>query len=213
MLSRLKYGLANHLRDNIGVYFFIVILFIVGVIFGALAVKALNEQQKSELIQYLRIFFNEISRDQSLPGHEVARQAIFNNLKITLLVWGLGLTVIGIPVILVITFTRGFVLGFTVGFLVYEMAWKGILFSILAVLPHNLISIPTIVIICVTGLSFSLQLIRNKIFKKGSVKMAPQFWSYTFFFSIMGAVLIAASLVEAYITPVFIRLLSGLMLS
>jgi stage II sporulation protein M len=213
MFTKLKNGLAAHFRDNLGIYFFIAILFVIGVIFGALAVKALNEQQKLDLVQYLKILFNEVSREQNLPGHEVARQAVTNNIKIGAMVWVLGLTVIGIPVILIIAFTRGFVLGFTVGFLVYEMAWRGIIFSILAVLPHNLIAIPIVIILCVTGVSFSLNLARNKIFKKHPTKIAPQFWGYTLFFLIMTAILAGSGLIEAYITPVFMRLLSGLMLN
>lgn len=213
MFSKFRIGLANHFKDNLVVYFFITILFISGVVFGALAVKALDEQRKLELIQYFKIFLNEFSKEQNLPGYEVARQAIGNNIKISVLAWFFGLTILGMPLILIIAFTRGFVLGFTVGFLVYEMAWKGIVFSILAVLPHNLIAVPTIIILCVSGLSFSLILLRNKIFRKTSLKIKPQFWRYTLLFLIMMVFLIAAGLVEAYITPVFMRLMSNIMLS
>lgn len=48
--------LYEYLRENFGLYFFIILLFILGIVFGALAVKALDGEQKAELFNYLELF-------------------------------------------------------------------------------------------------------------------------------------------------------------
>ena len=46
-----------------------------------------------------------------------------------------GLTVIGAPVVLGIVFLRGFVLGFTIGFIIDELYVRGLILSLSSVLP------------------------------------------------------------------------------
>ena len=45
--------------------------------------------------------------------------------------WVLGLTVVGLPFVLALDFLKGVLVGFAIGMLVREFAWKGLLFSLL----------------------------------------------------------------------------------
>lgn len=68
---------------------------------------------------------------------------------------------IGLPIILLLLFLKGMVIGFTIGFFVQQMGWKGFLLSFVSVLPQNLIIIPIFIVVAVISVSFALQLIKN----------------------------------------------------
>lgn len=207
MLSSLRQNILAYFRVNLALYFFIVLLFIVGVVFGAMAVKTLGEEQKSELITYLKVFFQGLNKGQAnvLDNGIVAKQAIINNVKTVGVIWLLGITVIGVPVILFIVFTRGFVVGFTVGFLVNEYLLRGVAFAIASVVPHNFLVLPAVIIAAVSAVSFSLLIVKNRM-RHNRLSLTQEFLSYTGLSFIMLGIIVTGGLVEGYITPVFMKL-------
>ncbi len=109
--------LRQHLEEHFASYFFVLILFAVGVIFGAIAVKALTFSQKQELLSFLQQFF---SSGIAVPsGPAVFVQTLTANFQLAALLWLLGVIVFGLPLVIIIVFFQGFVLGFSVGFLVH----------------------------------------------------------------------------------------------
>ena len=60
------------------------------------------------------------------------------------LIWILGLSVIGLPGILILDFLKGVLIGFTVGYLVGQYSWKGLLFALVSIAPQNLFIIPVL---------------------------------------------------------------------
>jgi stage II sporulation protein M len=211
MLISLRQNIIAYFRVNLALYFFIILLFVVGVVFGALAVKTLGEQQKAELITYLQVFFQGLNKGQAtgVDTGIVVKQAVFNNIKTVVVIWLLGITVIGVPVILFIVFTRGFVVGFTVGFLVDEYLLRGVAFAVASVIPHNFLVLPAVIITAVSGVSFSLLIIKKR-FRHHRVNITQEFVSYTGLSLIMLVIVITGGLVEGYITPVFMKLATKL---
>lgn len=207
MGNKLKMEFNEYFKANIAVYFIVVLIFFIGIALGAMAIKILPEMQKAELVQYLNLFFSEFAV-KAEGNTEMLLAALWGNLKIILLLWLLGFTIIGIPFVLFIVFTRGFIIGFSVGFLVNEYILKGLLFAIISILPHNLLMIPLIAFVAVTATNFSVQLIRRKNAAGGRLLSASIHYSVL----CLGACLlmVAASLVEVYISPVFMRFAAGL---
>lgn len=211
MLMTLRQNATAYFRANLVLYFFVILLFLIGVIFGALAVKTLGEEQKAELITYLKVFLQGLQRgqDTGLDTGGLVRQAVFNNMKTIALIWLLGLTVIGVPIILFVVFTRGFVIGFTVGFLVNEYVLRGVVFAVVSVIPHNVLVIPAIIIAAVSGVSFSLIIVRNRL-RPHRINLAYEGMAYTSLAVLLLAVVIVGGLVEGYITPVFMKAATAL---
>lgn len=56
MLAYFRQRISGYFKANIVAYFFIILIFIIGVVVGALAVKTLPDEQKSQLIGYLHIY-------------------------------------------------------------------------------------------------------------------------------------------------------------
>ncbi|MDN5344890.1 MAG: stage sporulation protein, partial [Clostridia bacterium] len=101
-------------------------------------------------------------------------------------------------------FLKGFILGFTVGFLVQQKALQGIAFSLLAILPPNLIQIPALFMAAMLGISFSISLIQGH--KMDGIGVMPRFVAYSFFMLLVMVLLIGGGLLEAYLSPLFGRI-------
>ncbi len=208
-IGQFRNGLKGYLKESLPYYFFVTLLFILGVVFGAIAVNALASQQKVELLDYLKVFLRGLSQKLGdIDSGVVLRQSVANNLKTAGLVWFLGVTVIGVPLTVVILFVRGFVVGFSVGFLVGEMGGKGLSLALLAIFPQNVIAVPVIIALGVSSLAFSVLVVRQRV-GRFKVNLAEEFLAYTFTSLVLCALLVGASLIEAYVTPVFMGLIAG----
>ncbi|HEY3427014.1 MAG TPA: stage II sporulation protein M [Negativicutes bacterium] len=211
MLGYLRQNFKDYLRVNLVAYFFMILIFVIGVVVGALAVKTLPNEQKTELISYLQIFFSGLTQGANGVGDAstMLGTVMFNNAKTIILMWLLGFTIVGVPFVLFILFTRGFIIGFTVGFLVNEYIMKGLLFALASVLPHNFFAIPAILVTGVSATTFSLMLVRRKLHGKTNLLYVSVAYSVL----CMGMLLLmmVAALIEVYISPVFMKLIAGLL--
>ncbi|VBB07993.1 stage ii sporulation protein m [Lucifera butyrica] len=211
MLGYFRQCILNHLRSNIVAYFFIILIFIIGVVVGALAAKSLPDEPKNELIGYLQVFFQGLSQNPAAPNNATMFSSVlYNNLKSVGLMWILGFTVIGLPAVLFIVFTRGFVIGFTVGFLVNEYIVRGLVFALASVLPHNFLAVPAVLVTGVAATSFSLLLVRHKL--QGRINLLYETVTYTVLCAGMLALMVLASVIEVYVSPVFMKMLASLLL-
>lgn len=211
MLGYLRQSLGDYLKSNIVAYFFISLILIVGIVVGALAVKTLPDEQKSELISYLRILFTGLTKgsDGITDTSNMLGTVMINNIKTIALMWLLGFTVIGIPFVLFMVFTRGFIIGFTVGFLVNEYVMKGLLFALASVLPHNFLAIPAILITGVSSITFSLKLLRRKT--QTRINIFYESLSYTGVCIAMMLLIVLGALIEVYVSPVFMKLVASIL--
>ena len=211
MLGYFRQNAGGYLKTNIVAYFFMILIFVIGVVVGALAVKTLPDEQKTELISYLRIFFTGLTQgtENTMFGSHVLSSVMFNNTKTIVLMWILGFTIVGIPFVLFILFTRGFIIGFTVGFLVNEYVMSGLLFALASVLPHNFFAIPAILVTSVSATKFSLMLVRHRT--QGTINLWYEAAGYSLLCALMLGVMLFAALLEVYISPVFMKLVATLL--
>lgn len=197
-------AIQAHVQSQKPLYIFVVVLFLTGVVFGAIIVNMLDSEQRTGLASYLGYFFKELGRG-SIADAEIALQhSIGEHLKTVGLMWLLGLSVIGIPILCLFLFFKGMVIGFTVGFLVQQFSWSGLWFALVSIVPTNLFVIPAMMIVSVAGVYFSIDLVKNRLIAhRGAVY--PKFVSYCGVVVIMAGLMIVSSIVEAYISPIIMR--------
>lgn len=191
------------LKDQTPLYVFVSVLFLMGVVFGALMVNALTLEQQQDLSRYFGDFFISVSEGDTeftaaLSFWDVAGL----HLKWLGLIWLLGLSVIGLPGILILDFLKGVLIGFTVGCLVGQYTWKGLLFALVSIAPHNLIVIPALLIASVAAVGFSLSIIRSRVLLQRGGGAAKPFLSYTGLTLCLAFILVAVSSFEMWVTPV-----------
>lgn len=193
-------ALLSHIKDNLGLYLTVTLFFVGGIVTGTLVIQFLDRQHVIQLADYLDNIFKQF--DGTTPElNKVVYQALINSIKETGLVWFLGLTVVGIPLVVAIIFLKGFVLGFTVGFIIEQKAFQGVAFSLLTILPPNLIQIPALFVATILSISFSLGLLRGNI----QTALWQRFFAYSIYMFFITLVLVGGGMVEAYLSPVFAR--------
>lgn len=208
MTGRRNNVLIGHIKDHGLLYLIVVVFFFLGIFLGCYVVKHMNTSQTMELLNYLDMFLKGLSEWNVSPA-AAAQHAILNNLKLVLYIWLLGLTVIGIPLVLLIVSARGFVMGFTIGFLVQQKAGQGILIAVLAILPPSLINIPALIVGAAFAVTFSGWLVRGRS-KYENTSLLKYFGAYCAVMLIVALVSAAAGFVEAYISPTFLKFFSEL---
>ncbi|HAH97315.1 MAG TPA: stage II sporulation protein M, partial [Firmicutes bacterium] len=192
--------------SNHATYFIVAtVMLVMGIVFGALAVKILNPGQRGELWQYLAAFFDKMDSRETIAAPILLRNSLLGHFRTLALITVLGLSVIGSPLILLFLFTRGFVIGFSVGFLVDQIVFKGVLLSIVAVLPQNFLIVPALLLSSVACLDFSIILVRGRLKNRGMDRL-HDLMATGGAVLVSGIILILASLIEAYISPAFLSL-------
>lgn len=205
MARRVPGTVRSYFRRRATTYVFLVVVFLMGSISGAFAVRALSSEQSNDLATYIQTFLESFPEAKAVSSIMAVRQTFVENIAKTVgLMWLLGLSVLGAPFILVLLFLRGFVLGFTVGFMVKEMVLKGIALAVVSVVPHNLLVVPAIILAGGASVSFSWAALQTLLGRRDT-NMYGHFVSTTLL--VMGACTLmgAAAIVEAYITPTLIE--------
>jgi stage II sporulation protein M len=200
---------AIYFREYSSIFLFVVILFLMGVIFGAIVVNSMSYTQKEDLYYYLSQFFGQVSEGKVADNNDLFLQSFLHNSKFIGLIWVLGISIIGLPVILILLFVKGMVVGFTVGFLVSQMGWKGFMLAVASILPQNLIIIPIFIIMAALSVIFSLRMVKKQFIKKYAEPIMPFFKGYIL--ALVAAVICIslASGIEAYLSPSLMKSIVG----
>lgn len=207
MPRKIKRWLYRHYQNNFFVYFIISLLFILGVLAGAITIKIIGPEKNNDVMLFLNSLFKAIDNN-SLNSISIFKQSLIDNYKAILILWISGILYLGIIVSPAIMLFRGFVLGFSVGFFVYEYGLKGFLFSILGIFPQNLIIIPGIISIASVSMAFSLSSMKKKKIRLKNNTRLSQIVDYSLIILAFSSVIFIGSIIEAYIAPIFLRFLT-----
>ena len=196
---------------HLPVYVALMLLFMTGLGFGALATQKLSPVQKEDLSSYISAVYASLAENNQ--EREDRAQVFYQSLKDNViktagLLFLLGLTVIGAPLILAVVFVRGFVLGFTVGFLVQDAMVKGLVLSTTCVLPHNILMVPALLLGAGGALSFAGSAFRTLV-GRSRESVQGQLATTTLLALCSGLLFLVAALVETYITPILVQLGRG----
>lgn len=200
--------IEQHVKNNKKLYFLLLLSLIVGVSAGAFTVNGLSSIQREELVNYFNGFL-QLMDNQKIENVELFKISLLENLKIIIVIWFLGVTIIGIPLIFIVIGIKGFITGFSVGFIIGSLGNNGIIFTLLAILPKEMIILPSIIALGVNGINFSLKIIKNKSIKHISKdSLRANFASYCFVTAFFTCFILVGVLIEAYITPNLIKIIS-----
>ncbi|ALS28377.1 stage II sporulation protein M [Paenibacillus sp. 32O-W] len=191
-------------KDQLTLFVFVSVLFVVGAIFGALVVSALTLEQQQTLADDIDHYVKLMDAGIAPDGAATFRDRLLFHAKWLLLIWLLGTTVVGVPLVLALDFLKGVLVGFAVGTLVSQHAWKGAAFSLASVAPANILAVPAILIASAAAVSFAVYVAKNRIlFRQGT--LMPQFVSFSSTVLLMLFALAGAAFLEAYVSPVLIK--------
>jgi len=204
MFSRFQLFCSQHLKDNLLLYILVVAILIIGIIIGSLSVKLLTIEETVELTQYLSAFMGgmeEINLDYLI----ILKESLMNNIKTLISIWFLGLTVLGLPLIFVLLLSKGFILGFTAGFLIQEQGLQGIILSVLTLALPNFLILPALIFASVLGVIFSVWLVKGRR-QPNNLSFGQQLLAYSSAILFSAIFIIAGGVIEAYGSSYLIKL-------
>ncbi len=203
MLKRLKHFLAHRIKHNTFIYVIPILFFILGIFIGGFWVDFLPGEVKNILSSNFNDYFL-LMPTYSFNSSIIFKTSFLSNIIPVIILFILSIKYMGLVFApLYITF-RGFSFGFSIAFLTESFGRKGLLFTLISMLPQNIIYIPALIFNCFISINLSLIMLRlrKERFKESKNKEIIKYMTYSFITIIA---LIIASFIEAYITPVFIK--------
>lgn len=111
--SKLKEILLTYIKNNLREIAIIIIIFLIGLVFGIIFVNNSGEEQASEISSYINGFVDNLKNNIQIDKIELLKSALISNFLLALALWFVGSTVIGIPIVYGVIAYKGFCLGYT----------------------------------------------------------------------------------------------------
>lgn len=197
-------GIIRHVKTNFWLYIISILCLCIGIVLGVYTVGYMSSFEKSDLLSYMKSFCSSIVTTD-INSQSIVFESIKNNLTLLAAVWFLGLTMIGIPIILLLDILKGFTIGYTTCFVINGLGVKGIWISLLGVLPQNLIYIPCLIFSSVLAMDFSITMLSSKENNKYT-SLPLKIAAYSVSFLFISIFMFLGFLIEAYLTPNMLKL-------
>lgn len=195
--SKIGTLIYNHIINNRREYLTVTILFFVGLIISIIVFNNLDQESLGEVHIYLTELFKNIKSYENIDLLKILKESIVHNIIFTVLLWFGASTIIGIPIVYGTIITKGFSLGYTISSMLNVFGvGKGLLISISFLLLHNIIFVPTIFAISVSGVKLYKSIMKNK--QRDNIKL--EILRHTVFCLIMLVSMIIAAIVETYLS-------------
>lgn len=194
---RVRNIIFEYIRENAKIYLILIIIFFIGLILGILFVNNSNETQSNQISSYINNFINSVKENYQISTKELLSSSMINNVCIAILLWFLGSTVIGVPLIYLVIGYKGYCIGYTISAVTATIGTgKAIIFIISTMLFQNIIYIPTIITLAVSGIKLYRLIMEDR--RKENIKV--QIIKHTIFSLLMIVILLCSSVVETYMS-------------
>lgn len=205
MNKKLNSGLALIL-PNKKVNLFVIFIVVLGIISGSLFLMVLNENDKSEVINEISTFMTNINTN-NINNLNSFKNSLIEGMILIILSWILGMSIIGVIFNIFFIYMKSFIIGFSISSFILVYKYKGILSSLIYVIPSQLINILIILILGVYTLLFSKYLFKMIFLKDKTVNLGKFFKKYVLVFGICILLCLVSALCEAYLLPSLLKVM------
>ena len=195
--------LKNKINYNKKTMLFLTIIVIIGIISGSFLIVILNNSDKSLVKDYIQKFINNINGN-NFNFIETFKNALLINLIISISIWILGISVIGLIIVICLVFWKAFTLGFTISSFIITFNLKGLLISLVYIFPHLVINLLVIMYLGSYSVKFSMLIIKC-IFSKVNLELRKLMNKYLQVLLFTVVVFIVTSLFESFVTPYLLK--------
>lgn len=191
--------LKNKAGRNKKILYFLLGLFIIGIGFGALLTVMMKVEDQTLVTDYLNQFFTQLKGNDLNYGSAFV-QSILSNTLFILGIWLLGVSVIGIPIMIFMYFSKAFILGFTIASMIQNFSWKGIVLSLFYTFPHQILGMIVYTILMIYAMTLSMTLIKA-FTKKKTLDFKKVINKYLFVLGLCLVCALVMSLSEVFLMP------------
>ena len=113
---------------------FVRLLFLISIsiLFGVFYMAILSKSNKNLVGEELKVFFSSLNK---LSYTKAFIECFIKNSLLLTFVWLLGISIIGVPIIILILLFKSFLLGFSISSILFFYKWKGILIAVIYCFP------------------------------------------------------------------------------
>ncbi len=183
------------------------VVFILGLIFGSIYITILENEEKTTILNQVNNYFlsDSSSFDEKI---EIFKNSLLSNFTYIISMWLLGLSVIGMPIVFIMTFFKSFILGFSVSSIFAKYGFKGIVGVLTYIFPSHIILSIFILFLSTYSIIISLKLANSAVLKK-TINFKTFMGKY-FFILIIGILIsILCSLFDGFVSPYITRLFTN----
>lgn len=197
--------LKGTIKVNKKTLLFFTILLIIGIIAGSIFMAILSETDKKLVTDYFNNYISNIENNK-LNYLEGIKNGLFNNLLYIIIIWILGISIIGIPIVTIMFFIKSFTLGFSIASIVFNYKLKGCLLNFINIFPHQMIYFLIYMLITTYSIFFSLKMI-NSIINKKNMDFKVMMNKYVKILIISVIAITIGIIIETFITPLLIKII------
>lgn len=191
--------IKENIKINRKIVVFLVGLAIIGIILGAFFTVILKDTDKTLVKDYMSSFISNVSSGKFEYTKSFINEC-FNTAFFLGSIWILGISVIGVPIVLLMYFSKAFVLGFSIASFILNMKAKGCLLAFVYLVPHSIVLFIAYIVLMNYALTLSLK-IGSCFIKKRSIDFKGIMQRYTFILCICVIVCILMHIYEIFAVP------------
>ncbi len=185
------------------------VIFLLGLIFGSIYITILDNSEKTTIINSVNNYFLSLDKINFDTQIQIFKNSLISNLLFFISMWLLGISTIGMPIIIIMIFFKSFVVGFSISSIFVKYGFKGILGAFLYIFPSPLITIIFTIILASYALILCVRLVQAAFLKR-TINFKNFMGKYFFILLIAILISVFCSLIDAFISPYILRLFTNL---
>ncbi len=203
-MNKLK-NIKRYVLENKKLFMFLIVLVLIAITAGSIFSVTLTTSDTELVKNYLENYISSINNKEIIMLDSFF-SSLSSNFLLVFSIFILGLSFIGIPIILIIFFYKSFVFGFTLGSILINYKVKGIVLSIIYMFPHNIIDLFTLILFCIMSFNISKKIL-NSIIRKDTINYSfvPKYLKRTV---LVLLIYIVISLYSSFAVPTILRYIS-----
>lgn len=181
------------------------ITFLLGLLFGSIYITILDNNNKKEIIISVKNYFNNFNNFTFSNKLDMFKTSFINNLIYFISIWALGISIIGLPVIIIMIFLKSFQTGFSIASIFSVYKFKGLLGIIIYIFPSNIILLLYALFLGAYSINLSINLFSHS-FKKKSFNFNFYMGKYLLLLFISILLSIFSSFFDSFISPYLFKI-------
>ena len=194
--------LLEFIKSNIKQYCVISLIFLIGIFLGVMFINNTTYEQKMEISSYINTYMEAFEQSNTNNNLELLQNNLKDNIILALIMWFVGSTIVGVPIIFGIIAFRGFCLGYTISAITMAFGIsKGIGFTAVSIIMQNILFIPAIISLGVSSLKTYKSIVNDK--RRENIKL--ELIRHTAFCGLITLVLLLSAIIETQISTNLLR--------
>lgn len=203
-LKKVKTKVTDKLKEQKRIYLFLIIVMIIGLILGIIYALILNKSDHALVTESLTSFFLSI-KDNNIDYKGALINSLIGNISFVTFIFLLGISIIGIPLIILSLGTVSFIFGFSLSSIIYTYHLNGILKALFYLFPHQLIILLMSLFLSFYALYFGIKLFKY-LFRGKDINLRNSMKRYIQVYITVLLIFIGCSFIEVFLSPALIKL-------